>query len=90
MEILVGANGCYWPQPGDRVLYHIVLYTMYKSPDWGKEGRGKELEQSHVYSVYNQIAPCFTEISQKAWPNVRKFLKNQPSGSLIADIGRCI
>ncbi|XP_060084331.1 uncharacterized protein LOC132563605 [Ylistrum balloti] len=45
------------------------------------------LEQEHVYSVYDQIAPCFSEISQKAWPNVRRFLKRLQPGSLVADIG---
>ncbi|OWF48956.1 uncharacterized protein LOC110452444 [Mizuhopecten yessoensis] len=46
-----------------------------------------KLEQNHVYSVYDQIAPCFSEISQKAWPNVRRFLKRLQPGSLVADIG---
>lgn len=50
-------------------------------------GNGAALEQSHVHQVYDQIAPCFAEISQKAWPNVRKFLKEQTPGSLIADVG---
>ncbi|XP_069131119.1 uncharacterized protein [Argopecten irradians] len=47
----------------------------------------ENLEQDHVYSVYDQIAPCFSEISQKAWPNVRRFLKRLQPGSLVADIG---
>ncbi|XP_062609169.1 uncharacterized protein LOC134270927 [Saccostrea cucullata] len=45
------------------------------------------LEKNHVYNVYDQIAPKFSEISQKAWPNVRRFLKDLPPGSIVADIG---
>ncbi|XP_061165019.1 uncharacterized protein LOC133173976 isoform X2 [Saccostrea echinata] len=45
------------------------------------------LERNHVYNVYDQIAPKFSEISQKAWPNVRRFLKDLPPGSIVADIG---
>lgn len=55
-----------------------------------RKHRDLHLEKKHVYNVYDQIAPKFTEISQKAWPNVRRFLKDLPPGSLVADIGRYI
>ncbi|XP_033742724.1 uncharacterized protein LOC117329102 [Pecten maximus] len=56
-------------------------------PDIMGRRSSESLEQDHVYSVYDQIAPCFSEISQKAWPNVRRFLKRLQPGSLVADIG---
>ena len=56
-----------------------------------RDGRGTEsrhIEETHVYKVYNQIAPKFSNISQKAWPNVRRFLKDLQPGSFVADIGK--
>lgn len=52
-----------------------------------RKNRDLHLERKHVYNVYDQIAPKFSEISQKAWPNVRRFLKDLPPGSIVADIG---
>uniref|UniRef100_K1QTK1 Methyltransferase type 11 domain-containing protein n=1 Tax=Magallana gigas TaxID=29159 RepID=K1QTK1_MAGGI len=52
-----------------------------------RKHRDLHLERKHVYNVYDQIAPKFSEISQKAWPNVRRFLKDLPPGSVVADIG---
>ncbi|KAL5012436.1 hypothetical protein ScPMuIL_010987 [Solemya velum] len=48
---------------------------------------GLLLERNHVYSVYDLIAPQFNEIRHRAWPNVKKFLKNLDTASLVADIG---
>lgn len=55
-----------------------------------RKHRDLHLERKHVYNVYDQIAPKFSEISQKAWPNVRRFLKDLPPGSVVADIGSWI
>lgn len=52
-----------------------------------RKHRDLHLERKHVYNVYDQIAPKFSEISQKAWPNVRRFLRDLPPGSVVADIG---
>jgi hypothetical protein len=53
-----------------------------------RKNKDLQLEEKHVYNVYDQIAPKFSEISQKAWPNVRRFLKELPPGSIVADIGK--
>lgn len=55
-----------------------------------RKNKDLHLEEKHVYNVYDQIATKFSEISQKAWPNVRRFLKELPPGSIVADIGKNI
>lgn len=46
-----------------------------------------QVEREHVHSVYSQIAPHFSDTRFKPWPKIAKFLKEQPVGSLIADVG---
>ncbi|XP_061538724.1 probable tRNA methyltransferase 9B [Phycodurus eques] len=45
------------------------------------------LEREHVHGVYDKIAPYFNDSRYKAWPKVRQFLLDQPSGSIVADVG---
>ena len=45
------------------------------------------MERDHVHSVYSQIAPHFSDTRYKPWPRVEEFLRSQPPGSLIADVG---
>ena len=49
--------------------------------------KAKLLENEHVYKVYSQIAEHFSDTRYKPWPNIAQFLLQQPSGSLIADVG---
>uniref|UniRef100_H3AHV6 tRNA methyltransferase 9B (putative) n=1 Tax=Latimeria chalumnae TaxID=7897 RepID=H3AHV6_LATCH len=51
------------------------------------EKEASRLERDHVHSVYEKIAPYFSDTRYKAWPRVRQFLLDQEPGSLIADIG---
>ena len=46
-----------------------------------------ELEREHVHSVYSQIAPHFSDTRFKPWPRIAQFLKEQATGSLVADVG---
>jgi tRNA (uracil-5-)-methyltransferase TRM9 len=46
-----------------------------------------EYEQSHVHSVYEEIAQQFSSTRYKPWPIIDKFLKIRPAGSIGADIG---
>ena len=46
-----------------------------------------QVEREHVHSVYSQIAPHFSDTRFKPWPRIAQFLKEQPLGSLIADVG---
>ncbi|XP_045205656.2 uncharacterized protein LOC123557927 [Mercenaria mercenaria] len=48
---------------------------------------GTSFEQQHVQHVYEEIAASMNDIQHKAWPNVKRFLKKFPPGSLIADVG---
>ena len=47
-----------------------------------------DVEQTHVHNVYSQIAPHFSDTRYKPWPRIEEFLNSQPSGSLIADVGK--
>lgn len=49
---------------------------------------GTNFEQQHVQYVYDEIAASMNDTQHKAWPNVKRFLKKFPPGSLIADIGK--
>jgi tRNA (uracil-5-)-methyltransferase TRM9 len=46
-----------------------------------------EYEQSHVHSVYEEIAQHFSNTRYKAWPIIANYLKSRPAGSIGADIG---
>ncbi|KXS18841.1 S-adenosyl-L-methionine-dependent methyltransferase [Gonapodya prolifera JEL478] len=46
-----------------------------------------ELESTHVHSVYEAIAPHFSDTRYKPWPVVERFLNSQPDGSIGADVG---
>jgi len=45
------------------------------------------VEKSHVYAVYDKIAPHFSHTRYKPWPKVKEFLDSIPDDSLIADVG---
>jgi SAM-dependent methyltransferase len=45
------------------------------------------LEDKHVTQVYECIAQHFSNTRHKPWPIVESWLKDLPSGSLVADIG---
>ncbi len=46
-----------------------------------------EIEKEHVHKVYSEIAAHFSDTRYKPWPRIAKFLDDQPTGSLIADVG---
>ena len=47
----------------------------------------ERVERDHVHSVYSQIALHFSDTRYKPWPRVEEFIKSQPPGSFIADVG---
>ncbi|KPP62465.1 putative methyltransferase KIAA1456 [Scleropages formosus] len=51
------------------------------------EEAASQLERDHVHSVYEKVAPHFSDSRYKAWPKVRQFLLEQEPGSIIADVG---
>ncbi|KAL6720140.1 tRNA methyltransferase, has a role in tRNA modification [Lecanora helva] len=51
------------------------------------EEYGTEYEETHVHSIYEQIAPHFSSTRYKPWPIVENFLKSLPNGSVGLDIG---
>ncbi|CAI4217264.1 unnamed protein product [Parascedosporium putredinis] len=44
-------------------------------------------EQTHVHSVYESIAPHFSQTRHKPWPFVTSFLLSLPAGSVGLDVG---
>uniref|UniRef100_A0A7S0ZXW3 Methyltransferase type 11 domain-containing protein n=1 Tax=Noctiluca scintillans TaxID=2966 RepID=A0A7S0ZXW3_NOCSC len=45
------------------------------------------LEAENVHRVYNTIAEHWDHTRYKAWPRVDAFIRSQPPGSLVADLG---
>ncbi|KAJ3127187.1 tRNA methyltransferase, has a role in tRNA modification [Nowakowskiella sp. JEL0407] len=48
---------------------------------------GEKFEELHVHEVYDAIAKHFSSTRYKPWPVIEKFLKEQPNGSVGADVG---
>ncbi|CAI2387862.1 unnamed protein product [Moneuplotes crassus] len=46
-----------------------------------------DIEQKHVYDVYEKIAPHFSKTRYKPWPKVQEFLESLPEGSINCDVG---
>lgn len=46
-----------------------------------------DLEKKHVYYVYDSIAEHFSGTRHSPWPRIAAFLKAQPPGSFVADVG---
>lgn len=44
-------------------------------------------EETHVHTVYEQIASHFSSTRYKPWPIISKFLQDRPHGSIGVDIG---
>ena len=51
------------------------------------EQASKVYESTHVHSVYDQIAPHFSQTRHKPWPLITRFLLALPPGSVGLDIG---
>ena len=51
------------------------------------QSEAAELEKKHVHEVYENIAEHFSGTRHSPWPNIAEFLRKQPPGSLIADVG---
>ena len=45
------------------------------------------LEKEHVHNVYENIAQHFSGTRHSPWPKIAQFLKEQPPGSIVADVG---
>lgn len=46
-----------------------------------------EIENKHVYDVYEKIASHFSKTRYKPWPKVQEFLESLPEGSINCDVG---
>ncbi|XP_019634528.1 PREDICTED: alkylated DNA repair protein alkB homolog 8-like [Branchiostoma belcheri] len=51
------------------------------------EGEAGQLEQQHVHQVYEDIASHFSSTRHSPWPRVVDFLKTEPVGALVVDVG---
>lgn len=56
-------------------------------PDADTATVATNMEKKHVYDVYEQIAPHFSDTRYKPWPVVAKFLNGLEPGSLTCDVG---
>lgn len=46
-----------------------------------------ELEKTHVYNVYENIATHFSETRYKPWPKVLEFVQSLEVGAILVDVG---
>ena len=51
------------------------------------EEAAEKLEKLHVHEVYEKIAPHFSGTRHSPWPRIAEFLRDQPLGSFVADVG---
>ena len=47
----------------------------------------EKLEKLHVHEVYENIATHFSGTRHSPWPRIAKFLRDQPAGTIVADVG---
>lgn len=45
------------------------------------------IELTHVFQVYEEIAPHFSDTRHKPWPQVLNFVNSLPMGAVLVDIG---
>lgn len=58
-----------------------------KMDDTSQDSVARQLESTHVTSVYDHIARHFSSTRYSPWPKVSEFLLSLPPGSLVYDIG---
>ncbi|EDO33338.1 predicted protein [Nematostella vectensis] len=51
------------------------------------QGEAQSLEKRHVHEVYENIADHFSDTRHSPWPRIAAFLRELPTGSLVADVG---
>jgi len=68
-------------QPRISITYRKVKYLIPKLK------LHKNLEDSHVKNVYDQIAEDFSRTRWNMWPKVEQFIKNLKNETFVADIG---
>ena len=47
----------------------------------------EKLEKLHVHEVYENIATHFSGTRHSPWPRIAAFLRDQPAGTIVADVG---
>lgn len=76
-------------ETGKKIVYNDS--EEQKLIDEARESEEKEkptdMEKKYVYDVYEKIASHFSHTRYKAWPQVERFLKSIPKGSVVADVG---
>ena len=72
---------CAWIEQCDSQNNQNSLFV----PDTNNEAA--DLEAQQVHSVYEEIAPHFSDTRHTAWPRVKDFVCSLPRGSLLADVG---
>eukprot|EP01127_Copromyxa_protea_P019330 TRINITY_DN623_c0_g1_i1.p1 TRINITY_DN623_c0_g1~~TRINITY_DN623_c0_g1_i1.p1 ORF type:complete len:587 (-),score=140.48 TRINITY_DN623_c0_g1_i1:24-1784(-) len=75
-----------------RDVEHCDCKYQAQCNSWVSEFKGSQqdntkIEDQYVKEVYNSIAPHFSDTRHKPWPKITQFLKDQPYGSLVCDVG---
>lgn len=79
---------CNFPSQCDSQIGNKNSPQVPPSSDVPKSEREAEkLENRHVHEVYEKIAPHFSGTRHSPWPRIAEFLRNQPLGSIVADVG---
>ncbi|XP_069131327.1 alkylated DNA repair protein alkB homolog 8-like isoform X2 [Argopecten irradians] len=75
--------------PRDRINRHIPFSTGQPNPTKLAQSSADAacLEESHVHKVYEEIADHFSGTRHSPWPKIADFIRAQPTGSILADIG---
>eukprot|EP01127_Copromyxa_protea_P019331 TRINITY_DN623_c0_g2_i1.p1 TRINITY_DN623_c0_g2~~TRINITY_DN623_c0_g2_i1.p1 ORF type:complete len:593 (-),score=135.34 TRINITY_DN623_c0_g2_i1:13-1680(-) len=75
-----------------RDVEHCSCQYQAQCNSWLSEFKGSQqdntkIEDHYVKEVYNSIAPHFSDTRHRPWPKIEAFLKSQPFGSLVCDVG---
>ncbi|XP_060065230.1 alkylated DNA repair protein alkB homolog 8-like [Ylistrum balloti] len=77
--------------PKDRINRHIPFVTESRQhnptilPQSASDAAS--LEETHVHKVYEEIADHFSGTRHSPWPRIADFIRTQPVGSILVDIG---
>ena len=87
---------CKWPRMCDSQNKQVAVEEnmlvgegeeVKLDPNHTSTDKSTEIEQKHVYDVYEKIAPHFSKTRYKPWPKVKEFLESLPEGSINCDVG---
>lgn len=79
-KVLQGECSCIYHEKCDSYIKSQIKEDL-------EENIASQLEKTHVYDVYENIASHFSDTRHKPWPNVLEFVQSLDYGSVLVDIG---